>query len=124
MDSNSRVDEALEQVGLLIAKVIAENPTGLRQRMFLSKSSSLNKPELLFLDEPTSGLGLNISQKKSPIIKRAEGKWTTIFLTTHDMVGSKLKCVTAFRQLRGTLEIVHREILFKNTQRKTSESNV
>ena len=90
---NSRVDEVLEQVGLLESKkTIAEKlSTGMRQRMFLARAL-LNRPELLFLDEPTSGLDPMTSKKIHRLLEEIKAAGTTIFLTTHDMVEATEMC--------------------------------
>ena len=90
---NSRVDEVLEQVGLLESKkTIAEKlSTGMRQRMFLARAL-LNRPELLFLDEPTSGLDPMTSKKIHRLLEELKVAGTTIFLTTHDMVEATEIC--------------------------------
>ena len=90
---NSRVDEVLEQVGLLESKkTIAEKlSTGMRQRMFLARAL-LNSPELLFLDEPTSGLDPMTSKKIHRLLEELKAAGTTIFLTTHDMVEATEMC--------------------------------
>lgn len=90
---NSRVDEVLEQVGLLESKkTIAEKlSTGMRQRMFLARAL-LNRPELLFLDEPTSGLDPMTSKKIHRLLEELKAAGTTIFLTTHDMVEATEMC--------------------------------
>ena len=90
---NSRVDEVLEQVGLLESKkTIAEKlSTGMRQRMFLERAL-LNRPELLFLDEPTSGLDPMTSKKIHRLLEELKAAGTTIFLTTHDMVEATELC--------------------------------
>ena len=90
---NSRVDEVLEQVGLLESKkTIAEKlSTGMRQRMFLARAL-LNRPELLFLDEPTSGLDPMTSKKIHRLLEELKAGGTTIFLTTHDMVEATEMC--------------------------------
>ena len=90
---NSRVDEVLEQVGLLESKkTIAEKlSTGMRQRMFLARAL-LNRPELLFLDEPTSGLDPMTSKKIHRLLEELKAAGTTIFLTTHDMVEATDLC--------------------------------
>ena len=90
---NSRVEEVLEQVGLLESKkTIAEKlSTGMRQRMFLARAL-LNRPELLFLDEPTSGLDPMTSKKIHRLLEELKAAGTTIFLTTHDMVEATEMC--------------------------------
>ena len=90
---NSRVDEVLEQVGLLESKkTLAEKlSTGMRQRMFLARAL-LNRPELLFLDEPTSGLDPMTSKKIHRLLEELKAAGTTIFLTTHDMVEATELC--------------------------------
>ena len=90
---NSRVDEVLEQVGLLESKkTLAEKlSTGMRQRMFLARAL-LNRPELLFLDEPTSGLDPMTSKKIHRLLEELKAAGTTIFLTTHDMVEATEMC--------------------------------
>ena len=90
---NSRVDEVLEQVGLLESKkTIAEKlSTGMRQRMFLARAL-LNRPELLFLDEPTSWLYPMTSKKIHRLLEELKAAGTTIFLTTHDMVEATELC--------------------------------
>ena len=90
---NSRVDEVLEQVGLLESKkTIAEKlSTGMRQRMFLARAL-LKRPELLFLDEPTSGLDPMTSKKIHRLLEELKAAGTTIFLTTHDMVEATEMC--------------------------------
>ena len=90
---NNRVDEVLEQVGLLESKkTIAEKlSTGMRQRMFLARAL-LNRPELLFLDEPTSGLDPMTSKKIHRLLEEIKAAGTTIFLTTHDMVEATEMC--------------------------------
>ena len=90
---NSRVDEVLEQVGLLESKkTLAEKlSTGMRQRMFLARAL-LNRPGLLFLDEPTSGLDPMTSKKIHRLLEELKAAGTTIFLTTHDMVEATELC--------------------------------
>ena len=90
---NSRVDEVLEQVGLLESKktITEKLSTGMRQRMFLARAL-LNRPELLFLDEPTSGLDPMTSKKIHRLLEELKAAGTTIFLTTHDMVEATELC--------------------------------
>ena len=90
---NERIDEVLEQVGLLESKnIVAEKlSTGMKQRMFLARAL-LNDPEVLFLDEPTSGLDPRTSKVIHELLLELKKKGTTIFLTTHDMYEASALC--------------------------------
>ena len=90
---NERIDEVLEQVGLLESKnIVAEKlSTGMKQRMFLARAL-LNNPEVLFLDEPTSGLDPRTSKVIHELLLELKKKGTTIFLTTHDMHEASALC--------------------------------
>ena len=118
---NSRVDEVLEQVGLLESKkTIAEKlSTGMRQRMFLARAL-LNRPELLFLDEPTSGLDPMTSKKIHRLLKELKAAGTTIFLTTHDMVEATEMCDRISLLNQGDLVEIGtpRDIIQKYNQEK------
>lgn len=118
---NSRVDEVLEQVGLLESKkTIAEKlSTGMRQRMFLARAL-LNRPELLFLDEPTSGLDPMTSKKIHRLLEELKAAGTTIFLTTHDMVEATEMCDRVSLLNQGDLVEIGtpRDIIQKYNQEK------
>ena len=118
---NSRVDEVLEQVGLLESKkTLAEKlSTGMRQRMFLARAL-LNRPELLFLDEPTSGLDPMTSKKIHRLLEELKAAGTTIFLTTHDMVEATEMCDRISLLNQGDLVEIGtpRDIIQKYNQEK------
>ena len=118
---NSRVDEVLEQVGLLESKkTLAEKlSTGMRQRMFLARAL-LNRPELLFLDEPTSGLDPMTSKKIHRLLEELKAAGTTIFLTTHDMVEATELCDRISLLNQGDLVEIGtpRDIIQKYNQEK------
>lgn len=89
----NRVDELLDQVGLLASKkVLAEQlSTGMKQRMLLARAL-INQPKILFLDEPTSGLDPTTSKSIHELLVQLKESGTTIFLTTHDMNEATLLC--------------------------------
>jgi len=89
----NRVDELLDQVGLLASKkILAEQlSTGMKQRMLLARAL-INQPKILFLDEPTSGLDPTTSKSIHELLVHLKESGTTIFLTTHDMNEATLLC--------------------------------
>lgn len=89
----NRVDELLDQVGLLASKKILSEQlsTGMKQRMLLARAL-INQPKILFLDEPTSGLDPTTSKSIHELLVHLKESGTTIFLTTHDMNEATLLC--------------------------------
>ena len=89
----NRVDELLDQVGLLASKkILAEQlSTGMKQRMLLARAL-INQPKILFLDEPTSGLDPTTSKSIHELLVQLKESGATIFLTTHDMKEATLLC--------------------------------
>lgn len=89
----NRVDELLDQVGLLASKkILAEQlSTGMKQRMLLARAL-INQPKILFLDEPTSGLDPTTSKSIHELLVQLKESGTTIFLTTHDMNEATILC--------------------------------
>lgn len=90
---NNRIDEVLEQVGLLAD---ANQRTqafskGMRVRLNFARAV-LHQPKLLFLDEPTSGLDpVNAKIVKDLILAQREAG-ATVFLTTHNMFDADALC--------------------------------
>ncbi len=82
-DVEDRVDEVLEQVGLLDRAdgMIHNLSKGMRQRIGLAQAL-LHRPEVLILDEPTIGLdpGQVVEVRK---LIREIGKERTVLLSTH-----------------------------------------
>lgn len=64
---------------------------GLRQRLMLC-AALVTEPEILFLDEPTSGLDVQSKQLIHQIIRQANSKGLTVFLTTHNMDEAEKMC--------------------------------
>ncbi|MCD6120709.1 MAG: ATP-binding cassette domain-containing protein [Spirochaetales bacterium] len=57
---------------------------GLRRRLTIAMGL-INRPKLLFLDEPVSGLDIQSARLIKRLIREANEKGTTIFITTHQL---------------------------------------
>ena len=89
----SRVDEALDMVGLKArakdqAKVYSN---GMKQRLIIARGL-LNKPQVLFLDEPTRGLDPGAARDIRTLVADMGKAGTTVFLTTHYMEEADQLC--------------------------------
>ena len=89
---DERVDEALENVGLLEThdKMPAELSGGMKKRIGLARTLIL-KPEIILYDEPTTGLDPLTSSEISHLMLRVQEKYkTSSIIITHDLKCAKL----------------------------------
>jgi ABC-2 type transport system ATP-binding protein len=84
--SKSRVNEVLEQVGLIgrEREKIKRYSNGMKQRLLIARAL-LHEPKVLFLDEPTRGLDPGVARDIRSIVADLAEDGVTIFLTTHYM---------------------------------------
>jgi phospholipid/cholesterol/gamma-HCH transport system ATP-binding protein len=86
-EKNDLVDDVLESVGLLEArlKMPSELSGGMRKRAGLARTLVL-KPKIILYDEPTTGLDPFTSRGISELIVKVKEKYkTTAIIVTHDM---------------------------------------
>jgi len=91
-DITSRINEALENVGLLeaIDKMPSELSGGMRKRIGMARTLII-KPEIILYDEPTSGLDTITAREISELMVAVQKKYkTTSLIITHDMACAKL----------------------------------
>lgn len=91
-DKQSRIEEALTNVGLLdvIDKTPSELSGGMRKRLGLARTLIL-KPEIMLYDEPTTGLDPITSKEISELILSVQKKYnTSSIIITHDMACAKI----------------------------------
>jgi ABC-2 type transport system ATP-binding protein len=81
-----RVDETLEQVGLIerAKDNVRKYSNGMKQRLLIARAL-LHRPQVLFLDEPTRGLDPVVGRAIRRLILDLSSQGVTIFLTTHYM---------------------------------------
>lgn len=91
--TNRRVDEALEQVGLFErAKDKVRNySNGMKQRLLIARAL-LHRPKIVFLDEPTRGLDPVVGREIRRLIVDLSNEGVTVFLTTHYMEEADQLC--------------------------------
>jgi ABC-2 type transport system ATP-binding protein len=83
---NPRVDEALEQVGLLdrAKDNVGTYSNGMKQRLLIARAL-LHRPQIIFLDEPTRGLDPVVGREIRRLVVELSTQGVTVFLTTHYM---------------------------------------
>jgi ABC-2 type transport system ATP-binding protein len=88
-----RVEEVLEQVGLLDrAKDNVRNySNGMKQRLLIARAL-IHRPQIVFLDEPTRGLDPVVGREVRRLILDLSQQGVTIFLTTHYMEEADQLC--------------------------------
>ncbi len=80
----SRVDSALDQVGLggIDARPVRAYSLGMRQRLGIA-AALLRKPRLVILDEPTNGLDPRGIREVRDLLVQLNQQGTTVFLSSH-----------------------------------------
>ena len=83
---NRRIDEVLDQVGLLdrAKDNVQHYSNGMKQRVLIARAL-LHRPPIIFLDEPTRGLDPVVAREIRSLVVDLATQGVTIFLTTHYM---------------------------------------
>jgi ABC-2 type transport system ATP-binding protein len=88
-----RIDEALDQVGLLdrANDNVQQYSNGMKQRLLIARSL-LHRPQIIFLDEPTRGLDPIVGRDIRRLVTDLSREGITVFLTTHYMEEADQLC--------------------------------
>lgn len=81
-----RIDEALDQVGMLerANDNVEHYSNGMKQRVLIARAL-LHRPQIIFLDEPTRGLDPVVAREIRHLVVELSTQGVTVFLTTHYM---------------------------------------
>jgi ABC-2 type transport system ATP-binding protein len=90
---NRRVDESLDQVGLLdrAKDNVRHYSNGMKQRLLIARAL-LHRPQIIFLDEPTRGLDPVVGREIRRLVVELSTQGVTVFLTTHYMEEADQLC--------------------------------
>jgi len=90
---NKRIDDALDQVGLLdrANDNVQQYSNGMKQRLLIARSL-LHRPQIIFLDEPTRGLDPIVGRDIRRLVLDLSREGITVFLTTHYMEEADQLC--------------------------------
>src|SRR5258705_2349748 len=90
---NRRVDEALDQVGLLdrAKDNVRQYSNGMKQRLLIARAL-LHRPRIVFVDDPTRGLDPMVGREIRRLIVELSTQGATVFLTTHYMEEADQLC--------------------------------
>jgi len=77
-----RVDELAERLGLDLSRHVRQLSKGNKQKLGLIQAF-MHEPRLLVLDEPTSGLDPLMQQEFLQMVREAQHKGQTVFLSSH-----------------------------------------
>lgn len=91
--NNRRVDESLDQVGLLdrAKDNVRHYSNGMKQRLLIARAL-LHRPQIIFLDEPTRGLDPVVGREIRRLVVELSTQGVTVFLTTHYMEEADQLC--------------------------------
>ncbi|HKO96832.1 MAG TPA: ABC transporter ATP-binding protein [Pyrinomonadaceae bacterium] len=90
---SKRIDEALDQVGMLdrAGDYVRDYSNGMKQRVLIARAL-LHRPQIVFLDEPTRGLDPVVGRDIRRLVLELSRLGVTVFLTTHYMEEADQLC--------------------------------
>jgi len=102
--SRTRIDGALERVGLTAAgaKPFRQYSLGMKQRLGLA-AALLRPRELLVLDEPTNGLDPQGTREVRHLVREVAAEGTTVLVSSHLLAEIDQVCTHLGVMSRGTL---------------------
>ena len=117
-ESNRRIDEALEKVGLtqVADKTVRTYSRGMRQRLGVA-DVLIKNPQLIVMDEPTQGLDPELARGFLELIRELANSGITILLSSHLLYQVQEICdrVGLFHQghmvLEGTVTALAQKVL-------------
>jgi ABC-2 type transport system ATP-binding protein len=80
--SAGRIDELAERLGLDLTRHVRKLSKGNKQKLGLVQAF-MHEPKLLVLDEPTSGLDPLMQQEFHTMVREAQHRGQTVFLSSH-----------------------------------------
>lgn len=85
-DSESRVSEVLEMVGLEVRRrdLVRTFSRGMQQRLAIGRAV-LHDPDVVLFDEPYTGLDQDASAMLDEVLKTVAAKGRTVVMTSHDL---------------------------------------
>lgn len=128
-DLNTKVEEALEKVGLLqeVAGRWHEPATALsggqQQRLCIARTIATD-PEIILMDEPTSALDPITTAKIEQLIEQLAKNYTIIIVTHSMQQAARISNHTAFFKKGYLVEVGETKSLFTNPKKKETEDYI
>ena len=133
---SSRIDEALEQLGIQEEKntMVKSLPLGWKQKLAFS-AAIFHNPKIVFLDEPTGGVDPAARRQFWELIYEAADRGITIFVTTHYMdeaeycnrvsmmVDGRIEALDSPKKLRQQFDAENMDQIFQQLARKATRGD-
>lgn len=128
-DLQSKVEEALDKVGLLqevhnrLHEEAYSLSGGQQQRLCIARTIAID-PEIILMDEPTSALDPIATARIENLIESLKAKFTIIIVTHSMQQAARISNFTAFFQSGKLIEINDTKQIFSNPRHKETENYI
>lgn len=130
-EAQSRIDAALEQVGLTARRrdPVRTFSRGMVQRLAIARAT-LHDPAIMLLDEPYTGLDLQAADMLRAVLQELAAHNRTVVLTTHDLEQGLEMCDRAailhrgrlaWEGMRAGLDLAGMKEIYRDVTRAASE---